>query len=148
MHLCEQCWEAQAKHQIEVKRHRKIGMCDDCHREATVFEVLTMEAIKALPGDEDARGVYFLWDGDTLQYIGQSMQIGNRVADHKRNYTFGIFRSQPTKRIKFDRFTCLAMDKRPFADAREIERLRNRMLLIERAYIEKYRPPFNTEWFL
>lgn len=148
MRLCEQCWEAPASHQIQVKKNGRVGMCDDCHREATAFEVLSMDAIKALPDDQECRGVYFLWDDDTLQYIGQSMQIGNRVVAHERNYIFGIFRATPPKRIKFNRVTCLSMDKRPFAATREIERLRNRMLLIERAYIEKYRPPFNTEWFL
>lgn len=148
MRLCEQCWEVPAKHQIEIKKHRRVGMCDDCHREATVFEVLSVDQVKALPDTGDARGVYFLWDGDTLQYIGQSMEIGNRVTDHERNYIYGRLRSRPTKRIKFDRFTALSIDERPFANAREIERLRNRMLIMERAYIEKYRPPFNTEWFL
>lgn len=148
MRLCEQCWEALAKHQIEVEKHRRVGMCNDCHAEATSFEVLLLDAIKALPREGDARGIYFLWNADDLQYVGQSMAIGNRVTDHERNYIYGRLRSRPAKRIKFDRFTALVIDQRPFADAREIDRLRNRMLIIERAYIEKYRPPFNTEWFL
>lgn len=148
MRLCEQCWNALAEHQIEVKKHRHVGMCNDCHVEATNFEVLPLDAIQALPGERDARGIYFLWNAKDLQYVGQSMAVGNRVTDHERNYIYGRLRSRPTKRIKFDRFTALIIDQRPFAESREIDRLRNRMLIIERAYVETYRPPFNTEWFL
>lgn len=148
MRYCEQCWESQAKHEIQVLKHKRIGMCDSCHREATEFEVLSIDAIKELPDDQDSRGVYFLWHDDQLQYVGQSMQIGNRVVDHERAYNYGIFRSRPTKQIKFNKVTSLVIDRRPFASADDRERLRNRMLIIERAYIERYRPPFNTEWFL
>jgi hypothetical protein len=146
--LCEHCWEKPAKHRIRVLRTKHVGLCGNCHTEATNFEVLSPEAIAGLPDDQDARGVYFLFDGDQLQYIGQSMCIGNRVTQHEQAYNFGIFRSVPTKQIKFDKVRSLVIDRRPFASQAEIAKLRNRMLIVERAYIERYRPPFNTEWFL
>lgn len=133
---------------IEVMKNRRIGLCDACNMEATDFEVLSIDAIRSLPDDQDGRGVYFLWDGDALQYIGQSMQIGNRINDHERAYNYGIWRSRPTKQIKFDKVTCLIFDRRPFASKHDINRLRHRLLIRERAFIERYRPPFNTEWFL
>jgi hypothetical protein len=145
---CDHCWKEGARHKVETLRRRFIGLCDECHHEAYAFEVLPMEGIKALPDDQDTRGVYFLWDGDELQYIGQSMQIGNRINDHERAYNYGMFRSRPTKQIKFDKVTCLILDRRPFASRNDIDRLRNRLLIVERAYIERYKPPFNTEWFL
>lgn len=148
MYLCEHCWIEKAKHTVEVKRHKRVGMCEDCHAEATSFDVLELDQIKALNTDDDCSGVYFLWDRDVLQYIGQSMCIGNRINDHSRAYNYGTLRSSPTKQIKFDKVTCLPINDKPYLDAKQLDKVRNWMLIRERAYIEKYRPPFNTEWFL
>jgi hypothetical protein len=76
------------------------------------------------------------------------MLVANRLVDHERAYLFGFMRSHPTKQIKFDRATCIAFDRGPYMDLDEQRKLRDKMLITERAYIEHYKPPFNTEWFL
>lgn len=47
--------------------------------------VLPLDQLRGLPeADDNARrpGVYFLWIGPTLQYIGQSQDVSTRVARH------------------------------------------------------------------
>lgn len=50
------------------------------------IEILPLSELRALPQvspAEQASGVYFLWDGDRLVYIGQSKNIPRRVASHR-----------------------------------------------------------------
>lgn len=64
-------------------------------------------------------GVYFLFRGDEIVYIGQSYDVYSRVIDHK---------SDPSKH--FDKWAYIEVD--------ETERLE-----IERRYIEMFQPQYN-----
>jgi len=100
---------------------------DKMKRELADVQILPLEQLRALPaefGDYDG-GIYFLWLGEELQYIGKSRQLCNRLNYHK---------------VKFDRCTLLLIvsDERihDFSKDPEMQRL-------ERAYIAHYQPPHN-----
>lgn len=90
--------------------------------------------LRSLPASTELEcGLYFLWLGDCLQYIGKSDHISNRLIEHKRR---GI--------IPHDSHTCIVLDsgyiKADAALCLELKRL-------ERAYIARYEPPFNClDW--
>ena len=76
--------------------------------------------------DDYARGVsgvYFLFHGDTLQYVGESSKIYMRIGDHKG-----------AKNIPFDRYAIIEC---------EIQQLR---IIIEKINIWQYNPPYNKEF--
>lgn len=66
-------------------------------------------------------GVYFLIDNQTIVYVGQSNNVGNRVLVHKQE-----------GRIKFDKFSYIQC---------ELDELN----IIESLYIHAYRPKHNGD---
>lgn len=64
-------------------------------------------------------GVYFLWNGEELAYIGSSLNIKKRVASHAKQ-----------QRIAFDYASCLTINF-PWH------------LSVEAAYIDAYMPTWN-----
>lgn len=63
-------------------------------------------------------GVYFLWKGPRLMYVGQSTNVGKRMYDHKgRGHTLA---------------TCMRVEPRE-------------LLRQERLYISQYQPAHNIE---
>lgn len=93
--------------------------------------VLPADMLRALPGEGEPpleAGVYFLWRGPMLVYVGQSCCLQNRLTDHELARD-GV---RPAKRIPFSRRTWLTCR----ADQRE---------KIEALYIRAYRPPYNEK---
>ena len=108
--------------------------------------LLSLAELMELPdASNGTSGVYFLWDGSTLQYIGQSRMISNRIAQHRQNYLYGHTRNWPTTRIKFDRSTMIELDDRTFIEGEEQRELYRRLLKLEEAYVNAYATPFNTQ---
>jgi hypothetical protein len=67
-------------------------------------------------------GVYFLWSGDELLYIGQTALFGRRIGDHEYQ-----------RRIPFEWTTFIVC---PDQGAR---------VELEETYIRLYRPPYNRK---
>jgi hypothetical protein len=80
---------------------------------------LSVEQIRRLPDPERVSGIYFLFEGDTLQYAGQSDDVYQRVRDHRKK-----------RKIPFDnwRFVVVAI-----ADLDAVEAL----------YIRALKPSYN-----
>ncbi len=94
---------------------------------------LTMAELRKLPEcGEWTAGIYFLWFGEELVYIGKSKCIAQRIIEHEN-----------VGRIVFDSHTCLILDigrtHRP--DLSEI--LQDH----ERAYIARYPTPHNSRYY-
>lgn len=88
------------------------------------FRVLELDQLRGLPrahaGTNDS-GVYFLWCGPRLTYIGKGNCIHDRLASHRRNgvrYTHATFEALHS--------TCA--------------------LWCEAQYIKSYKPPLNYQW--
>lgn len=81
-------------------------------------ELLSLEALAALPSTPGC-GLYFLWAGNEIQYIGRSVDIKRRVSTHRF-----------MKRVQFDRHTVLELPPQNLAIA-------------EFAYVSKFKPPMN-----
>lgn len=106
-------------------------------------ELLSIDQLRTLPEDTECSGVYFLWNGPDLQYIGQSRSVGSRLQQHTWNYRYGHLRLHRPQRIKFDRCTVIVIDRRPYMSSEELEHLAKRMLSLEAAYITKHPTRFN-----
>lgn len=85
--------------------------------------ILSIDELRGLPRDIPVRqggGVYFLWGGLDLLYIGQTVHFGRRIGDHEYQ-----------RRVPFDWATYIVC-----ADFYvRIE--------LEAAYIRLHRPPYN-----
>jgi hypothetical protein len=105
--------------------------------------ILPIEELRRLPACDDFDGgVYFLWLGEALQYIGKSRQICNRLNHHQWARQYAATRSSGGKVIPYDRHTCLVVHSgRLFGDRKALDQKLNRL---ERLYIAAYRPPFNS----
>lgn len=93
------------------------------------------------PEEFDA-GIYFLWRGGELLYIGKSRNILGRLTYQTLVNKNHMFHSSPTdKVIPFDRVTCKVLEcgqiRCPCLDGN--------LEAYERAYISFYRPPFNMD---
>lgn len=98
------------------------------------LSTFTLSSARALPDEvASGAGVYFLWRGDELLYIGSSVtHVMDRVAQQVRYRRYGRGTQDHWRRIPFDRYTILSCDR---DDAREIEL----------ALLEKFgRPEFNN----
>lgn len=107
-----------------------------------MIEILPLEDLRKLPeaGDCDS-GVYFLWIGNELQYIGMSTNVGERLTKQMNTNKFARLRfSFAMKQIPFERHTCLIMHSGVVMPPG----MRNRLIEIEHAYIEHYWPPMNV----
>jgi len=109
--------------------------------ELSHVEIMPLERLQQLPeaGEFDG-GIYFLWLGDQLQYVGKSNQISIRLNHHHYAYKFGRLRTSRSKRIPFDRHTSIVL----FDETNKSNKLEWLMRDTERAYIAHYEPPFNS----
>lgn len=89
--------------------------------------LLSIEDLRKLPqcGRSDA-GVYFLWEGDELVYVGLSKNIHNRLVRHRH--------------IHFTKHTCLVIECEP----EMVKYVRLITGPIEDAYIARYSPRHNV----
>jgi predicted GIY-YIG superfamily endonuclease len=74
-------------------------------------QCLPLDRLRAMPEvlpSSTHAGVYFLWDGDALVYVGQSRKVSHRVAQHNRKPP------APFRRATFIRVAypwCLAIEQ-------------------------------------
>jgi hypothetical protein len=104
-----------------AERNRKIGP----PLQEPLPAILAIDDLRKLSRDIPVRqggGVYFLWCGDELLYIGQTMRFGQRIGDHEYQ-----------ARIPFEWSTFIVC---PDQGAR---------VELEEAYIRLYRPPYNRK---
>lgn len=88
--------------------------------------VLPLDAVRALavvqPHHYQESGVYFLWRGPRLVYVGSTLYVGARCQTHRRenlkDFTHATFVPLHQKFIRW----------------------------LERQYIRKYRPQLNSQW--
>jgi hypothetical protein len=94
-----------------------------------MLEIFPIELLRMLPACDDYDGgVYFLWKGDELLYIGKSKQICYRLQLH-----------DAARKIPYEYHTCIAVNRgRMIPDRFDLV-----LDPIEQAYIRHYRPPFN-----
>jgi hypothetical protein len=78
-----------------------------------------MEQIRKLPRPIEV-GVYFLFKGRALLYVGQSMCVSNRIASHRAS-----------GKIQFDNWIVIA------AEPDDLD-------AVEAVYIRRYSPPHNV----
>ena len=83
-------------------------------------------------------GVYFLWFGPALLYVGQSRCVVSRIYQHEAARD-GL---RTGKVIPFDRVTFLDLTD---CDWLSTEREREALDVVELAYIRRYRPPYNIK---
>ena len=111
-------------------------------QESAHVPILPLEDLAKLPsvaGDYDA-GVYFLWKDGTLQYIGKSRNIPDRINRHIRYLGHGrMTLVKYQEAVPFDRYTCIVVANSMFKTP-EIDR---QLTEIERAYIVAYPTEFN-----
>jgi len=112
---------------------------DHMKRENAAINVLTLDELRSLPEQSNAGGIYFLWKGSQLQYIGKSGQIWQRLNSHYWALTFGWASTSKRKQIPHDRATCLDVVSGWCRPPDMDEKLRP----LERAYIAHYQPPYN-----
>jgi hypothetical protein len=85
------------------------------------FALLALDQLRGLPRvvDQCESGVYFLWDGPELVYVGMSTNVAVRVSQHKW--------AKPHTHATFERVTWRCMDR------------------YEGNYIWHYNPRFNSK---
>jgi hypothetical protein len=103
--------------------------------------ILPLEELAKLPqAEEFDAGVYFLWQGPNLIYIGKSRNIPDRLQRQSQVNRFGLLRNSRCKIIPHDRHTALVLEKGQFASPG----LDAILWKNERAYIAHYLPAFNN----
>lgn len=102
-----------------------------------------LHELYALPEPEEYdSGVYFLWAGNQLLYIGKSRNICNRLYYQQLVNKNHMFHSSPTdKVIPFDKITCKVLEH----DMVCCPCLDGNLEAYERAYLSFYKPPFNCD---
>lgn len=102
-----------------------------------------LEELRALPeaAEYDA-GIYFLWGGDELLYIGKSRNVPDRILRLTQTRRCAPFYQAAHKAVPFDRHTTLVL--RNTGGIRD-HSLEEPLQLHERAYIDAYRPPYNFD---
>lgn len=110
----------------------------DALAKLTDVPVKGIEELRELPesGDMDG-GIYFLWLGSDLQYIGKSRQICNRIVQHEQAAFW-----RRGKQIKFDRHTCIVVHSGRIVH--DVPALNRSLTNLERAYVALYQPPHNV----
>lgn len=103
-------------------------------------QMLSLQEIGSLPS-ADGKGIYFLWRGKDLLYIGKSECISRRIRHHHYAWRFGSRSKGYDKEIPFDRFTSLVLSESPIPS----EQIAASLRLHERAYIAEYQPPYNHD---
>jgi hypothetical protein len=111
-------------------------------RQLAHIPILPLEELRKLPEPQpfDA-GIYFLWDGDELAYVGKSTHIMERADRQHRihRYASDLTYWDRHDRLPHDRLTALVL---------ETGRVRSPLLRFklqdyERAYIAHYEPKLN-----
>jgi len=96
---------------------------------------LTLEEARALPETARGKGIYFLWDGDDLLYIGASTQVMERIDRQAQFRDFGHMSTsnyvQAKPHIPFNRATILKCDTV------------TAMAELEKTLIKRWWPPYN-----
>lgn len=92
----------------------------------------TLDTARALPSEvESGAGVYFLWRGEDLLYMGSGVKnVMDRIAEQVRHKRYGRVNYNWHRSIPFDRYTVLACDKN---EARDTE-----MALLEKFGCPEY----------
>lgn len=95
--------------------------------------VLPLDQMRGLPNaiGYAGAGVYFLWDGPRLLYIGHSAQIKTRVDGHLKRRD-GVWESRAAPFMPFTRATVWPRRKGILRE-------------LESAFIQKYWPQFNEQ---
>jgi|SRR5579859_1780805 len=106
------------------------------------IKILTLEELRALPECKDYdRGIYFLWRGPELLYIGKSRNVPDRIQRLTQAKRCSPFYQASHKAVPFDRHTVLVLSNSPIRD----ETIELPLQLHERAYIDAYRAPYNFD---
>lgn len=99
----------------------------------TIDELAGLARSQAKPAEKHP-GLYLLFQGDALVYVGESIDAPGRINAHVRARDVGETGGRYTKRIAFDRAAWF-----PIADPRERADL-------EVALILRFDPPFNKQF--
>lgn len=104
--------------------------------------ILPLEELAKLPeAEEFDSGIYFLWQGPRLVYVGKSKNIlDRRVRMTQVNRCHVLYRSTFTA-VPHDRYTALVLEKGQFVQPGLDAKLR----AYERAYINAYQPEYNED---
>lgn len=106
------------------------------------IKVLPLEELARLPEAEQFdSGIYFLWGGTELLYIGKSRNLLDRQQRLRQAQRCSPLYQASHKAVPFDRYTVLVLEKGQFAEPGLDTKLR----LYERAYINAYEPPYNVD---
>lgn len=97
----------------------RLDWCERMKIENAHVPVLPIDRLRKLPEQQDCTGIYFLWLGEKLQYVGKSVDVWGRTRRHENEF-----------RIDFDTWTSFSVEE---ASLKEYER----------AYIATYKPPYN-----
>lgn len=133
---------------VEIIRERlghgiNIGHLEEWRQRYKDVPILPLDDLRRLPRPRDFdAGVYFLWDGPELAYIGKSGNIPDRLyyqATMNRYYIF--WQTARAKQIPFDSVTCIVFEN-SMIRSREVEQ---KMEAYERAYIVAYQPLANAD---
>lgn len=106
--------------------------------------ILGLDQLRALPGPKEYdSGIYFLWGGPALLYIGKSRNLLSREYEQRtwKRYA-GLHKSDRAKPLPYDRFTCLVLETGLVCSPGLDLILRT----YERAYIATYDPPYNEDY--
>lgn len=107
------------------------------------IQILPLDEMRKLPeAQEFDSGVYFLWQGEELLYVGKSRNLSDRMTRQARvNRMIAFQTSRSAKYIPSDRHTCLVVESDPVCSPMLDYTLRD----LERAYIAFYEPPYNYD---
>jgi hypothetical protein len=133
-------WHLEVPKIVQLPRLPDETWVDHMKRENAAVEVLPLEKLLELPETANAAGIYFLWLKGQIQYVGKSMEIGNRLNSHHWAAAYA-WCSPGSKRkvIPHDKTSCIVVAT-GWHYPRE---LNDRLRPLERAYIAQYQPPFN-----
>lgn len=92
--------------------------------------LLPLDQLRAAMMDERNSGVYFLWRGPQLVYIGRSVHVPNRAYQHAMA---GTILNPKGKVMPWTRVSAFSCSRDELAD-------------VELAYILAYRPPYNDKF--
>jgi hypothetical protein len=119
------------------------GQIDSWKRIYRHIPIMSLAELRTLPEPQEFdSGVYFLWEGEQLQYIGKSRDIlGRSYYQTLVNRNFEYHVSTTAKRIPFDRITCWVIERGPIA----CPCLAGNLEAYERAYLAHYETPYNFD---
>jgi hypothetical protein len=113
---------------------------EQAREEFAHIPILPLDALAKLPeAEEFDSGIYFLWQGPTLIYIGKSRNIPDRLVRLIQTNRFHTLRNSRCKPVPHDRYTALVLEKGMFCS----DGLDKMLWEHERAYIAHYLPPYN-----